>query len=51
MFCRDSCMLDAWLQRACLVFEPMLLFCRSCSASHGAYRVKFCDSVSVSHGK
>ena len=29
--CRDSCMLNAWLQRACLMFESMFLF----------YRVRF----------
>ena len=28
--CRDSCMPNAWLQRACLMFESMLLFYQSC---------------------
>ena len=28
--CHDSCMLNAWLQRACLMFESMLLFYQSC---------------------
>ena len=49
--CRDSCMLNAWLQRAYLMFELVLLFYQSCSASHNAYRVKFCNSFSVSHGQ
>ena len=36
--CRDLCMPNAWLQLARL----MLLICRSCSASHNIYRLKFC---------
>ena len=37
MLCRDSCMLNAWLQRARLIFR----FCQSCPTSHDVYREKF----------